>query len=68
MAMTFPSCKTCNNCDDLLTEIRRRLWSKEPGGDKGLLTRFAEQIFGCQTPMNTVSPHPSCAGHRMKGT
>lgn len=68
MAMTFPSCATCNNCDDLLAEIRRRLWSRESGGDKGLLTRFAEQVFGCQTPGNTLSAHPSCAGHRMQGT
>jgi hypothetical protein len=68
MAKTFPSGKTCNNCDDLLTEFRRRLWSKQSGGHKGLLTRFAEQVFGRQTPTNTISPHPSCAGHRMQGT
>ncbi len=68
MAATFPSCKTCNDCDDLLEEIRQRLWGKGSGGDKGLLTRIAEQVFGCQTPANTVSTHASCAGHRMKGT
>jgi hypothetical protein len=68
MAATFPSCKTCNNCDDLLAEIRRRLWSKESGGDKGLLTRISEQIYGCQTPNNTVMAIAACAGHRLAGT
>ncbi len=66
--MNFPSCQHCNDCDDLLEEIQRRMHSTESGGDKGLLTRIADQIFGCQTPQNTVSPHPSCAGHRIRGT
>lgn len=66
--MNFPSCKNCNDCEDLLNEIIRRLWSTESGGDKGLVTRYAEQVFGCQTPQNTISPHPSCANHRMSGT
>lgn len=66
--MTFNSCEHCNDCDDLLNEILRRTYSKEGGGNKGLLTRWAEQVYGCQTPSNTVSAHPSCAGHRIKGT
>jgi hypothetical protein len=64
----FPSCKNCNDCDDLLSEIQRRMHSTEAGGDKGLLTRLREQIYGCQTPQNTVSGHAACAGHRMVGT
>lgn len=42
--------------------------STESGGDKGLLTRVREQMFGCQTPTNTVSSHASCASHRLSGT
>lgn len=68
VAMNFPSCQHCNDCDDLLSEIQRRMHSTEGGGDKGLLTRIAEQIYGCQTPQDTISPHPSCANHRMQGT
>lgn len=65
--MPFKSCKHCNDCDDLLKEIQRRMESTETGGDKGLLTRWADQIYGCQTPLNTVSSHPSCAGHKLVG-
>lgn len=68
MAATFPNCANCNDCDDLLDEIIRRMWSRESGGSKGLVTRFVEQVFGCQTPADVVSSHPSCAGHRMQGT
>lgn len=67
-AMTFNSCAHCDDCDDLLTEIQRRMHSTESGGDKGLLTRISEQMFGCQTPANTVSTQAACAGHRMQGT
>ena len=68
MAATFPSCQHCNDCDDLLEEIQRRMWSNETGGNKGLMRRFFEQVYGCQTPTDTISPHPSCANHRMSGT
>ena len=68
MAMTFKSCKSCNDCDDLLKEIERRLHSTEPGGNKGLVTRIMQQVYGCQTPDDTISPHPSCAGRQLQGT
>ncbi|MCW2305506.1 hypothetical protein M2324_003932 [Rhodovulum sulfidophilum] len=66
--MSFKNCDHCNDCDDLLNELQRRAYSTESGGNKGLLTRWAEQVFGCQTPQNTISAHASCAGHRMSGT
>lgn len=66
--MTFKNCDHCNDCDDLLKEILRRTYSHESGGNKGLVTRWAEQVFGCQTPTNTINAHASCVGHRMQGT
>jgi hypothetical protein len=68
MAITFKNCAHCNDCDDLVEEIDRLMNSKEQAGAKGLQTRIDEQVYGCQTPQDTISTHPSCAGHRMVGT
>jgi hypothetical protein len=68
MAITFNSCAHCNDCDDLVAEIDRRMNSNETSGDRGLQTRINDQIYGCQTPQDTINPHPACANHRMVGT
>lgn len=63
----FPSCRTCDDCDDLLTEIRKRMYNDDTAnGPKGVLTRWVEQVYGCIGPDNTM--HPSCAGRPKVGT
>jgi hypothetical protein len=68
MAMTFNSCAHCKDCDDLVEEIDRRMNSKESSGDRGLQTRINDQLYGCQTPQDTISTHPACVNHKMVGT